>query len=223
MAGIAFVILIVPAIVTEILGPDPTASPAEVFAKFHTARIDILISSVLLVAALSALLVFMIGVTEIVRSSEPDLLRSLARSAGSLGVGLVVMYTAIFGMVAAAISEFHSAEVVYGLFRAAYSLDSASDLFIGLFLAAIAVPLSRAGLGGRWFTRFGVFAGLFYAIGSLSFTSKGEGIFSVFEVVGSVFFIVWAAVTSIRLVRKIPRADGPPIGLDGGRSQRLNV
>ena len=63
MAGIAFVILIVPAIVTEILGPDPTASPAEVFAKFHTARIDILISSVLLVAALSALLVFMIGVT----------------------------------------------------------------------------------------------------------------------------------------------------------------
>ena len=107
-------------------------------------------------------------------------------------------------MVAAAISEFDSAEVVYGLFRAAYAIDSASDLFIGLFLAAIAIPLSRSGLSGRWFARFGVFSGLFYAIGSLSFTSKGEGIFSVFEVVGSLFFIVWAAVTSVRLLRRSP-------------------
>jgi hypothetical protein len=204
VAGIAFVALIVPSIVTEVMGPNPTASPAEVFAKFHTARTDVLISSVLLVAARSALLVFIVGVTEVVRGPEPDLLRSLARSAGSLGVGLVVIYTAIFAMVAAVISEFDNAQLVYGLFRAAYSINSASHLFIGLFLTAIAVPLSRAGLGGRWFARFGVFAGLFYAIGSLSFTSKGEGIFSVFEVVGSVFFIVWAAVTSVRLLHSSP-------------------
>ena len=132
------------------------------------------------------------------------------------------MYTAIFRMVAAAISEFHSAEVVYGLsgLRIRWTRRPTCSL------ASFSQPSRcrfQSGLGGRWFTRFGVFAGLFYAIGSLSFTSKGEGIFSVFEVVGSVFFIVWAAVTNIRLVRKIPRADGPPIGLDGGRSQRLNV
>jgi hypothetical protein len=202
IAGLVFVGLIVPAIVTEILGPDPTSSPAKVFAKFHSERTDVLISSVLLMAALLALLMFMIGVIEVARGPDGHpLLVGLARSAGGLGVALVVAYTAIFAVVAATISEFHSPEVVYGLFRSANAIDSSSDLFIGVFVAAIAVPLAKAGVRGRWFKRYGVFTGVVYAIGSLTFTSKSGGVFGAFEVIGTLLVIVWSLVTSIGLLR----------------------
>jgi hypothetical protein len=206
VAGLVFVGLIVPAIVTESLGPNPASSPAKVFAKFHSERTDVLLSSVVLLASLTAFLVFMTGVIELARGADRhQLLRALALSAGGIGVALAVTYTAILGVVAAAISKFHGPEVVYGLFRSASAIDSSSDLFIGVFVATIAAPLAVAGVGGRWFTRFGVFAGILLALGSLTFTAKSGGVFNTFELIGTLLVLAWSLLISIRLIRTTGR------------------
>ncbi|MDX6596306.1 MAG: hypothetical protein QOE87_193 [Gaiellales bacterium] len=201
-AGLLFLVLIIPAIVTESLGPEPTMSPAEVTAKFSSARTDVLISSVLLVAAVAAFFVFAVGVAETIRNARPaGLLPALSRSSGAVGVGILAVYTAIFASLASSIHHVQNVELVYGIFRAAYAIDSSSDLFLGLFMAASAVPIARSGLAGPWLTRFTLFGGTFYALGSLSITSPNSGIFGAFEILGALLFMLWVAVTSIRLLR----------------------
>ncbi len=199
--------LVVPAIVTEIRGPDPTTSVPEVAAKFASARTDVLISSVLLIGAATAFFVFIVGTAEISRRSAGEsLLVGLARSFGVVGIGVLIVYTAIFASLAAFIHQVTDKEIVYAIFRSAYAIDSSGDLFFGLFVATIAVPLARAGLSGRWYTRFAIFTGALYALGSLSITSPDAGIFGACEVIGTLLLLVWLAVTSIRLLRANPSA-----------------
>jgi hypothetical protein len=201
-AGLLFLALIIPAIVTESLGPEPTMSPAEVAAKFSSARTDVLVSSVLLVAAVAAFLVFAVGVAETIRNAgRAGLLSAVARASGAVGVGILAVYTAIFASLASSIHHVQNVELVYGIFRAAYAIDSSSDLFLGVFMAASAVPIARTGLAGPWLTRFTVFGGALYALGSLSITSPNGGIFGAFEVIGALIFMLWVAATSIRLLR----------------------
>lgn len=75
------------------------------------------------------------------------------------------------------------------------------DLFFGLFVAMMAVPLARVGLSGRWFTRFAIFTGVVYALGSLSITSPDAGVFGACEVIGTLLLLAWLAITSIRLLK----------------------
>jgi hypothetical protein len=202
IAGLVLLALVIPAIVTEVRGPEPTTSVAEVAAKFASARTDVLISSVLLIGAATAFFVFIVGAAESSRRRAGEsLLVSLARSFGVVGVGVLVVYTAIFASLAAFIHQVTDDQIVYAIFRAAYAIDSSGDLFFGLFVATIAVPLAKAGLSGRWFTRFAIFAGALYALGSLSITSPDAGVFGAFEVIGTVLLLVWLAGTSIRLLR----------------------
>src|SRR5258705_8754193 len=171
-AGLLFLALIIPAIVTESLGPEPTMSRAEVAAKFSSARTDVLVSSVLLVGAIVAFFVFALGVAETIRNAGGiGLLPALSHSSGAVGVGILAVYTAIFASAASSIHHVQNADVVYGIFRAAYAIDSASDLFLGLFMAASAMSIARVGLAGPWPTRFAVLGGALYALGSLSITS----------------------------------------------------
>jgi hypothetical protein len=212
VAGLTFLILALPAIVTEIRGPDATTSVTEVAAKFASSRTDVLISSVLLMGAATALFIFIVGAAEISRRVAGDsLLVSLARSFGTVGIGVLVVYTAIFASLAAFINQVTDKELVYALFRSAYAIDSSSDLFFGLFVATIAVPLAHVGLSGRWFTRFAIFTGVLYAIGSLSITAPDTGPFGVCEIVGTLLLLIWIAVTSLRLLRVRARtaAQGP--------------
>ena len=200
-AGLVFVVLILPGIVTELRGPDATATPTEVAAKFASARTDVLVSSALLVGALTAFFVFAMGVTEIARRGDPaGLLSALSRSSATIGIAIFTVYTAIFASLAASIHSLHNADVVYGAFRAATAIDSSQDLFLGLFMVTSALPLARAGFTGRWFTRFALLSGCIYAVGCFSMTSAREGIFTHFEVIGTLLLIIWAALLSIRLV-----------------------
>ncbi len=202
LAGLAFLVFAIPAIVTEILGPDPTTAATEVAAKFASARTDVLLSAVLLMLAATAFLVFIVGAAEICRRQAGEsLLIALARSSGILGIGVLVVYTAIFASLAASIHQLANQEVVYAIFRSGYAIDSSADLFFGLFVALIAAPLAHAGGSGRWFTRFAIFTGVLYALGSLSITSPDAGVFGACEVIGTLLLLAWLAVTSVRLLR----------------------
>lgn len=210
LAGLVFLTLVIPAIVTEIRGPDATTSAAEVAAKFASARTDVLISSVLLLGAATAIFVFIVGAAEVARRDAGEsLLVSLARSLGIVGIGVLVVYTAIFASLAAFIDQVSDREIVYAIFRSSYAIDSSSDLFFGLFIATIAVPLAHAGLAGRWLTRFAIFAGVLYAIGSLSITSPDTGPFGLCEILGTLLLLIWVATTSIRLLRMTEKTPTP--------------
>lgn len=213
-AGLLFLLLIIPAIVTEDRGPAPTMSPAEVAARFSSDRTDVLVSSVFLVLAIVALLVFAIGVAETIRNAgATGILAALSRSSGAVGVGILAVYTAIFASSASSINHVQNAEIVYAIFRAAYAIDSASDLFIGLFMAASAICLAGAGLAGRWLTRFSVLGGTLYALGSLSITSPNAGAFGACEILGALAFMIWVVITSIRLLRRAKAPETSPARL----------
>jgi hypothetical protein len=213
-AGLLFLFLIIPAIVAEDRGPAPTMSPAEVAARFSSARTDVLVSSVLLVAAIVALFVFALGLAETIRNANGSgLFPALSRSSGAVAVGILAVYTAIFASAASSINHVQNAEIVYAVFRAAYAIDSASDLFIGLFMAASAVCLEGAGLAGRWLTRFSVLGGTLYALGSLSITSPNGGVFGAFEVLGALAFMLWVVITSIRLLNRAKPPETSPARL----------
>ena len=78
-ADLSFLVLVIPAIVTGgLVGPEPTMSPAEVAAKFSSARTDVLVSSVLLVGAIVALFVFALGVAETKSQRRADRTASCA-------------------------------------------------------------------------------------------------------------------------------------------------
>jgi hypothetical protein len=212
-AGLAFVVLILPAIATELLGPDATKTPAEVTAAFASARTDVLVSSALLIGAITAFFVFAMGVAELARSGDRvGLLTALARASAVIGIALVIAYTAIFASLAASIDRLHDVDAVYGIFRAAGAIDSSQDLFVGLFMVTSALPLARAGLTGRWFMRFALFGGTIYAVGCFAMTSASEGAFMHFEVIGTLLLIIWAAVLSIRLVTRRAASGSPAHG-----------
>jgi hypothetical protein len=202
-AGIAFVVLIIPGIATELRGPDATSTPSRVAATFASARTDVLVSSALLVGALTAFFVFAMGVAEIGRRGDRiGLLSALARASAAIGIAVFTVYTAIFATLAASIDQLHNVGVVYGIFRAAAAIDSSQDLFLGLFILTSALPLARVGLAGRWFTRFALLTGGIYAVGCLTMTSAGESTFMHFEVIGTLLLIIWAALLSLRLLRR---------------------
>ncbi len=202
IAGLSVVALAIPAIITEAVGPEPTKSAAEIAAKFVSARTDVLVSSVLLLCLAIAFLVFIVGIADVSRrGTEESLSISLARSSGVLGVGVLVVYTAIFASLAAFIHQVTDQEIVYAIFRSDYAIDSSADLFLGLFVATISAPLAHAGLAGRWFTRFAVLTGAIYALGSVSITSPDAGVFGAFEVIGTILLLAWVTITSIRLLR----------------------
>lgn len=202
-AGIVFVLLIIPAIVLEVRGPDWTTTPTKIAATFASARTEVLVSSALLIGALTAFFVFATGVAEIARRHDRiGLLSSLSRSSAAIGVAILTVYTAIYASLAASIDQLQNPQVVYAIFRAATAIDSTQDLFLGLFILTSALPLARAGIVGRWFTGFALLTGSIYAIGCLSITSATEGAFMHFEVIGTVLLIVWAAILSIRLLKE---------------------
>ena len=154
-AGLVFVVLIIPGIATELRGPDATATPTNVAATFASARTDVLVSSALLIGALTAFFVFAMGVTELGRRGDRlGLLSALSRSSAAIGIAVFTVYTAIFASLAASIHQLHNVDAVYGIFRASAAIDSSQDLFLGLFILTSALPLARAGIAGRWFTRF---------------------------------------------------------------------
>jgi hypothetical protein len=145
LAGLVFLVLAIPAIVTEIRGPEPTTSVAEVATKFASARTDVLVSSVLLMGTATAFFVFIVGTAEISRRTAGDtLVVSLARSFGVVGIGVLVVYIAIFASLAAFVHQVTDKEIVYAIFRSAYAIDSSGDLFFGLFIATHASRSSRA-------------------------------------------------------------------------------
>ena len=219
-AGLVFVVLILPGIVTELRGPDATATPTEVAAKFASARTDVLVSSALLFGGLTAFFVFAMGVAEIARRGDQvGLLSALSRLSAAIGIAIFTVYTAIFASLAASIHGLHNVDVVYGIFRAATAIDSSQDLFLGLFMVTSAIPLARTGLTGRWFARFALLSGSIYAVGCFAMTSATEGIFMHFEVIGTLLLIIWAGVLSIRLVARRATSDSQA----GGRTRMTGV
>jgi len=201
-AGLLFVGLLIPSVVTEILGPDPGGTAAAVASKFHTERTDVLVSGALLLLTLTAALVFVVGVTELVRAGADATLVGVSRTAAVIGIALVAAYTAMFAGIAAAISDLNSVALVYGLFKTAYAIDAASDLFFGVFLVCAALALGRAGHAGRWLTRFGVAAGIVYGLGGFGIVQKAKGPFDGLDALGTILFAIWAVAVSIRLLRR---------------------
>jgi hypothetical protein len=201
VAGLVFLLLLVPAVVLEILGPDPADSPATVAAKFASDRTQVLIACVLLLGAAVALLIFAIGLAGIARrGGDARLACALVGPSAVVGVGVFTIYIATYASLAASIHSLHDAGLVFAAFRSAFAVDYAADLFFGMFAAASSLALAGTSLSGRWFTRFGVFAGVFYAIGALSITAGGHGPFSLFDAGGTVLVLAWVAVISVRLV-----------------------
>jgi hypothetical protein len=200
MTGVAFVALIIPAIVMEILGPDPSTSPITVFAKFHSGRTDVQFACVFLLAALVVLLLFVFGLAALVQDARDSerFWVGVSRAAGSIGVAVVMVYVAVYGSIAAVINRLRSVDLVYALFRAAAAIDLVADLFFAVFVAAIAFPLMRAGITGRWYLRFGVITAAIYGLGSLGAIVAGQ---LPFDPIGTILILVWILVLSIRLLR----------------------
>ncbi len=199
LAGLGFIVVIVPTIVAESLGPNIQMSPSEIAASFASARTDVLVGSILLIASQVALLAFAVGVATIARDQR--LLSTLIVLSAAVGIAGLLAYATIYASVASSIHQLHSTDLVYGLFAVATSLDSLPGAFGGLMFVAAAQALQLSNLSGRWLTRLGVTAGALTTLSVLVIFDLQSFWLSLPGLAGTLLSLAWILITSIRLVR----------------------
>lgn len=199
LAGLGFIAIVVPAIVTESLGPNIEMSPSDMAASFASARTDVLVGSVLLLASQIALLLFAIGVGTI--AHDQRVLSTLIVVSAAIGIVGLIIYVTIFASIASVIHQLHSNDVVYALFAVATSLDSFPGVFGGIMFIAAAQGLRLSNLSGVWLTRLGESAGVLVALSVLGIIDLKSFWLSLPGLVGTLLSLVWILITSIRLVR----------------------
>lgn len=199
LAGLGFIAIVIPAIVTESLGPNIEMSPSEVTASFASARTDVLVGSILLLAAQVALLAFAAGVATI--AHDQRLLSTLVVVSAAVGIAGLLAYATIYASIASSTHQLRSTDVVYGLFVVATALDNFPGAFGGVMYVAAAQALRLSNLSGPWLTRLGVAAGLLIALGILGIFNLQSFWLSLPGLAGTLLSLIWILITSVRLLR----------------------
>lgn len=206
-AGVSGLVLagtLLPAIATELAGPDSRASVHAVVAGFSANRTDLLASSVLFLLAMCAAFAFVNLVAAIaVQSDASPMLARIASTAGFIGIALLTVYASGLAAIAASIEELRENEhVVYALYRLLAATDDAAGLFVAFFVGASAAILRRAGLTPRWLSRIGVAAAALRAVGALDVTTLGGLPFAPFLVAGTALALAWLVLSCAALYRR---------------------
>jgi hypothetical protein len=202
LLGFALLVTLAVAILTESAGPDSSASKREVSATFAAARLTILFSGALFLAAMMFGVAFVVGLSGLVSRSGTD--RSLARTvsaSGLLVIALITVYAASFAAIAASIHELRGHQsLLYVVFRIISATDDGSGIFIALFVVSTSFALVRAGLAPGWLVTVGIATAAVRAIGALDITTLGALPFGPFMVAGTGLCLIWLGLTSTTLL-----------------------
>jgi hypothetical protein len=203
-AGIGFVVALVITIVLEKSGPDPTQSAAKVTSTFVTGRSTIIAASYFLLLDIVLFGLFAAGLKGILRPADgPNgTLSTVGFGAAMLGLGVVAVYVAIYVSLAGEVAKHTSPPVVYAFFRVSYAVDSCSDLPLALSMLAYSLIILRSSILPRWTGWVGLVGGVVYALGSLSIADPKGSPFTVFEIVGTLFLMIWMVGVSVSVLRR---------------------
>jgi hypothetical protein len=207
MAGIAFVILYLVAIIAFIPSGFPNSgdSAAKVVSYATDHRGSLLTSAFLQTLALIPWLAFVGAVVVMMRRAEGE-------------TGVWSMMAALAGAVAAALALVASGVGAMLVYRAAAGdgglartlLDGNAMLFaiggmpIAVFIFAASQGLARAGVVARWMAPMGMVVALVQIVGAAAY-AKGDGFFSpqgAYSYIAGIAFALWVLVTGIEMMRE---------------------
>ena len=200
IAGVATILILIPAIVMESIGPDAGMSPSDMAARFASAQGAVLLGSVLLLANQVTLLFFAIGLATLTRSTTPVLSTVLLVSA-AISIAASTVYEAVFASIASSIHHIHNNDVVYGLFIVATSMDTISGSFAGILIGFGAYALRQSNLIAVWLTRLGVVSGAIVFVSAIGIVGPQAFALTLIAIIGAFLGLLWILLASISLLR----------------------
>lgn len=215
VAGILYILVVLVGVIFEFNGPDVLDTPAEVVANFTAKRTEVLAASTLFCIASVLYLVFLLGLTAVVRRAEAEREPTVPAAgfvvaAGVCSIVVLLGFIMIYGVLATRIVDFADGKTVLALFAVGNAFDALSSFFSGLVMVVSSLVFLRASAFGAWINWVGILGGACAIAAVVTFGT--DGFWPVLGGMGAVSIllqILWTIAINVAILRRTTPVSTP--------------